>query len=146
MKKKIIGIGIIVIIVLALVILFITAHNQKSSNKYLIELSKIELKEKIDNKEDFILVISRESCSHCAEYLPVLENVLTDYKVKGYYIDTDSYSEDDKKYVNELAKISGTPTTIFIENGEEKTVINRIVGTATRNEIVEALENKGYIK
>lgn len=114
--------------------------------EYLIELDRKGIQEKIENKEDFILVYSRKGCSHCAEYLPVLENVLTDYKVKGYYIDSEKFSKDDLKYVNSIANISGTPTTVFIEDGEETTVVNRIVGTANRKKIVETLKDRGYIE
>ena len=146
MKKKFIIIGIIVIIALVIGILFLAKKEKSNAQSYLVELTKDKLEEKINNKDSFILVITREGCSHCAEYMPVLTNVLRDNQVTGYYVDLATLSDGDKKYLNSIANVSGTPTTIFIEDGEEKTVVNRIVGTATRSTIEEKLKSLDYIE
>ncbi len=141
-NKKLIIIVIIAIILIAIISLFI--FNKKESN--LIEVNKTELKEKIDNKDSFILVISRKGCSHCAEYLPILKSIIEEYNVKVYLVDTDKYTKEDKEYLSSIANFSGTPTTIFIENGEETSALNRIVGSSNRKDIIKTFKQNGYIK
>ena len=55
-------------------------------------------------------------------------------------------SDSDKEYLADIANISGTPTTVFIENGEETTVLNRIVGSASRKTVIDRLKTMKYIK
>ena len=145
MKKK-----IIIIISIALLIIlgsvFIVFYQKDKANSNFIELNKKTLQEKINNKDDFILVITREGCSHCAEYIPVFTRVLKDYDLKAYYIDIAKLSSDDKSYLDDLFTISGTPTTLFINKGEEKTVINRIVGSTSRKKIEDRLKKLKYIE
>lgn len=143
MKKKIIFIAIILIAILGVLFLIFKKDN---NSKYLINLSANELKEKIDNKDSFILLISRTGCSHCAEYLPVFTKVLDDNKVTAYDVDLADFSKEERSYLNDIANVSGTPTTIFIEKGEEKSTINRIVGTASRKDITDRLKTMNYIK
>ena len=143
MKNKKIIIGIIIII--ALIIggtIFII--NKKDTN--LITLNKNELKEKIDNKDSFILVVSQAGCSHCAEYIPVLKEILKDNDIKAYIIDLKAFSKSDRQYLTTIANTSGTPTTLFIEKGEEKATYNRIVGSSNRKNIEAMFKKNGYIK
>ena len=41
--------------------------------------------------------------------------------------------------------ITGTPTTIFVKNGEEKDTYNRIVGNKKFSQTEEAYKDNGYI-
>ena len=115
-------------------------------DKHLIELTYTELTKKIDKKESFILVVTRTDCSHCATYKPVLKQVLKDYDLIAYEISSDKMSEDEKAKFKDIANVTGTPTTIFIENGEETTVNNRLVGAVNSNRIINRLKSLGYIK
>ena len=143
-SKKNIIIGIIVIVFVGLIVGLVLM--KKDTNSYLIELNKKELQEKIDNKDNFILVISREGCSHCAEYIPILKNVLEKDKVTAYIVDIAKFSKEDKTYLNSIANVSGTPTTLFIEKGEETTTMNRIVGSTTKRNIEKRLKAMGYLE
>ena len=51
-------------------------------NDNLVRLSYDEIMEKIDNKESFILCISRTTCSHCNVYKPKLRKVANKYDIK----------------------------------------------------------------
>ncbi len=119
---------------------------EEDLNKYLVELNYKELKTKLDKKESFILVITRTDCSHCAVYKPKLKEVLKDNNIIAYEIATDKLSAKDKAKFNDIANISGTPTTIFIVNGEEATTTNRINGDVTTEKIINKLKSQGYIK
>ena len=46
-----------------------------SENKELIDISYDELSEKINKKESFVLYVGSSSCSHCADFKPILEKV-----------------------------------------------------------------------
>lgn len=121
-------------------------NNNKNESNNLVEMNTKILKEKINNKDSFILLITKEGCSHCAEYLPVFINVLEKYNLTAYKLDLADMSDSDKEYLADIANISGTPTTVFIENGEETTVLNRIVGSASRKTVIDRLKTMKYIK
>lgn len=76
-KKKIIVI-IASILVVAGLIIYYFIHSYDSN---LIEINYNELKEKIDNKEDFVLCVSRTTCIHCQDYKPKLKKVGYKYKL-----------------------------------------------------------------
>ena len=120
--------------------------NNKNESNNLVEMNTKTFKEKINNKDSFILLITKEGCSHCAEYLPVFINVLEKYNLTAYKLDLADMSDSDKEYLADIANISGTPTTVFIENGEETTVLNRIVGSASRKTVIDRLKTMKYIK
>ena len=121
-------------------------NNNKNESNNLVEMNTKTFKEKINNKDSFILLITKVGCSHCAEYLPVFINVLEKYNLTAYKLDLADMSDSDKEYLADIANISGTPTTVFIENGEETTVLNRIVGSASRKTVIDRLKTMKYIK
>lgn len=121
-------------------------NNNTEEESRLKTLSFSELQEKINNKETFILVVGQTTCSHCAEYRPILKSVLDKYNLVAYEIESDTLSTEEKGMMNDIANVSGTPTTIFIENGKEKTTTNRLVGPASQSKIVSRLKSLGYIK
>ena len=141
-KKKYLLIVSILIVILGIII----GYFLFSMNDNLVRLSYDEIMEKIDNKESFILCISRTTCSHCNVYKPKLRKVANKYDIKIYYTDVDKYSKNDLKDFN--SKISfdgGTPTTLFIKNGEEKTTATRIEGDVSIEKIVDKLKKNGFI-
>ena len=119
---------------------------EQDLSKYLVELSYKELKNKLDKKDSFILVITRTDCSHCAVFKPKLKEVLSQNNIIAYEIATDKLSTNEKAEFNDIANISGTPTTIFIVDGEEATTTNRLIGDVTTEKIINKLKSQGYIK
>ena len=118
MNKKIF---VFALILLVIIISSIFVFNF-SFKKGLHELNVQEIKEKIDNKESFILCISATYCSHCKEYKPKLKEVSNKYKIDIYYIDFDKYSDEEQNLFRDYISFDGgTPVTLFIKNGEEKT-------------------------
>lgn len=141
-KKKYLLIVSILIVILGIII----GYFLFSMNDNLVKLSYDEIMEKIDNNESFVLCISRTTCSHCNVYKPKLRKVANKYDIKIYYTDVDKYSKDDLKNFN--SKISfdgGTPTTLFIKDGEEKTTATRIEGDVSIEKIVDKLKKNGFI-
>ncbi len=150
MKKKfliIIGIAIAVLAIGALIYAAITIHKtQNDDSKYLKEISYTELEKKIEAKDDFILVFSRTTCSHCAEFKPVLASTLAEYKITAYVVELDELTDAENAKLKDIANVSGTPTTIFMQKGEETTTASRLVGSNhSKEDIVKKLKAFGYI-
>ena len=112
---------------------------------YIQMLSIDELKEKIDNKDSFILVITQDSCSHCKAFVPTLNKIAKEYNLTFYDVSTTKLNEEEKTYLKNVANTSGTPTTVFIQDGEEKATDNRLVGNVAEYRVVEKLKAMGYI-
>ena len=150
MKKKIGIILGIVLVIGAIIGLFYaskTLNNKaKEEDNHLVELTFSELQEKIDNKESFILLISQTNCSHCEEYKPILKEVLTENDIIGYEVDQKKMTAEENSKLKDIANISGTPTTVFIVDGEEKSTTNRLVGAANKTRLENRLKAMGYIK
>ncbi len=149
-SKKMIIILIVVISLLSIGGLLYASialnSEKKDADKYLKEIDYKELKEKVDKKESFILVVTRTDCSHCEAFKPKLKEVLKSNKIIAYEIPTDKLSEDDAKEFKKDYNVLGTPTTIFLKNGEETTVSNRLIGDVSKSKIKERLKSLNYIK
>ena len=117
-----------------------------SSSSYLKDLSYSDLNKKIESKEEFFFVATQDGCSHCESYIPTLTKVLNDNKVVGYNFNLTKLSEEEREKFDELFKIDGTPTTIFMKDGEEVSLLQRIYGNAEESQILVKLKNNNYIK
>lgn len=115
-------------------------------NKTYHEISYEELNNMIENKESFILFIGSSACSACARYEVTLNDVIEEYGTDVKYIDLSKLSDTNESALISQFPISGTPTTVFIEKGEENSTYNRIEGAAKKSKIIEKFKENGYIK
>ncbi len=144
-KNNLLLYGLIVIIIIAgIFLVYKLAFANKEESK-LINSSVTEIETKINNKETFILVISQTGCSHCEQYLPELEKTLKEVNKEAYLLNITGLSNENADTLNKYVNFSGTPTTIFFHDGQEKTTLNRIVGYASKAKIIERLQALGYI-
>lgn len=134
---------VIAVILIAAGVAFFILTSTNNSNVKVLKIN--ELKEKINNKESFILVISRDDCTHCKSYLPVINKIGKEHNVTFYDISQTGLNDEDTKYLKNVANIDGTPTTVFIVNGEEKSTTNRLVGNVPEYRVIEKLKAMGYI-
>lgn len=151
MKNKILKIVLGIVLILAVVGLVYASKTLNKKNdeldSHLVELNYSQLKEKLDNNDDFILLITKTTCTHCESFKPRFKDILSRYNITAYEIALDKLSDDEKKVFNEVANVSGTPTTIFIKNGSEATTTNRLVGDIQDEDtIITRLKTLGYIK
>ena len=142
MKKTNNIILICAIVITILIVLFLVIGKVKEG--YLLELNLNKLKEKIENKETFVLCISKTTCSHCNDYKPKLKSIASEYNIDIYYIDVDKY--DEEEFSNLISFDGSTPTTIFIKNGDEETTSNRINGDVSKSKIIDKLKSNDFIK
>ena len=115
-------------------------------NKTYDEISYDELNKMLEKKQDFILFIGSDTCSACNTYKGTLNDVIEEYGTDVKYINLASLSKTEESSLVSKFPINGTPTTVFITNGEEEDTHNRIVGSAKKSEIVNEFKENGYIK
>ncbi len=109
-------------------------------------ISLDEVYEKLDQKDSFILTIGSSNCSHCASFKPKMETVIKLYKVQVFYIDISELNEDEYKKFVQRMNFTGTPTTIFFEDGKETAMSNRIEGDKDIETIESKMKKAGYIE
>ena len=137
---------IIILVSVCLVVLVVALFGDKILGKsYLNEIKYNKVIEMIENKEDFILVISKTDCVYCNEYKPKLERIAKEYKIEMYYIQVDLMDAVEREKLSEYINYDGTPETVFIRNGEEKTAASRINGNASIEKIRTKLKANGWI-
>lgn len=136
--KKLVAILLAVLVVLGL------SGCQKY--KTYTEISYTQLKEKMEAKDTFVLVVGAAHCSACKEYKVNMEDVIKDKQIEVFYIDMDKLTEEeDTKLYSEFV-VTSTPTTIFFKEGEQTRVIDRIVGAADYDKIVKQLIKQGFLE
>lgn len=145
MKKnnKLFGIAIVFLIIIMALLLINYINTPKEGN--LISIKYKEIKEKINNKDSFILVVSQSTCSHCASYKPKLELIAKDYGIDIYYIDYDKDSSKEE-FLDDFDLDGSTPITLFINDGKEKSLLNRLEGDISKEKAIEKFKKMGFIE
>ena len=142
-KNNKILIGITIFIALLIALLVISSMNSIGK---LSELTYNEIKEKNNKKEDYILIVSRSDCSHCMEYKPKVEQVAKENKITVYYIDYDSENEKtQEKFLKEFKLDGSTPMTLFIKEGKEVSILNRLEGDVDKDKIIDRFKKMKFI-
>lgn len=109
------------------------------------ELSFDELQNKLNNKDSFVLVIGSNTCSACAMYKETMEEVIKDKQVEIFYLDNDKLNEEQYLKIKSKYIIEGTPTTVFIKDGQQTMTYGRINGSASYSEVIKMLKKYGFI-
>lgn len=135
-----------IITILFASILLVTGCNSEEKSTYLKEVTFDELYEMMNNEKSFILEFVQDGCTHCAVFTPRFENVLEDYQIYAKQLNFSNITEEEYSQIVSDFGTFGTPTVIFIENGKEKTTINRLTGEPSEKEIIRKLTQNGYIE
>ena len=110
------------------------------------EISYSKLEEMLNNKETFILEVVQDGCHNCESFEPKFEKILSENKLTAKMINLTNLSKEENNSFSNLYNVSGTPTVIFIEKGEEKQISKRIVGNVSKDKVITKLKTAGYIK
>ena len=140
-KKK----AIIIVIICLVILIGAFIGDRILSKSNLVEIKYDKMMEKVNNKDSFIVLFSQTTCTHCAAFKPKLEKVANEFNIKIYYLETDLLDKDTYDELKKSFSFSGTPTTVFIINGEEKTAATRINGDVSREKIINKLKSNGFI-
>lgn len=143
-KNNILTIAIIALIAILITLLIYNFTKEKTIPYGLVKITYEELITKKENQEDFILIVSRSNCSHCATYKPKVEEIAIDNEIFVYYIDIDKLSNKDE-FLNEFNLDGATPMTLFFKEGKETTVLNRIEGDLSSKIVKEKFKSLGFI-
>ena len=109
-------------------------------------ISYSEYKELISNKENFVLEVMRDGCSHCETLKPRLESVASEYNLDIKVINLAHLSDEDYIEFTKEIGTGATPTVIFYKKGEEKSVATRIIGSVSEEKIINKFKDNGIIK
>lgn len=146
MKNKKLIYYIIFGIIVLLFILFFGYKLFFEKDKF-ISLNYNEIIDKVNNKDSFVLCVSASDCIHCQDYKPKLKSIANKYNIEIFYTDVDTFSEENyERFKTEFSFDGSTPTTIFFNDGEEKTTATRIEGDVSTEKIINKLKKNGFIK
>lgn len=130
-------------LVLILVIFLISGCKGKTN---LENINYSQYKELISNKESFVLEVMKDGCVYCESLKPKLESVADKYNVNIKVINLTKLSSEDKASFTKEIGTEATPTIIFYKNGEEKSVATRIVGSVSKEKIIDKFKDNEVIK
>lgn len=135
----------ITIILLIIILSIITiSYISSKQNGQLLKIHYNDLLELTENKEDFILIVSQSTCSHCMTYKPKVKKIAKEYGIIIYYMDYDLEKEKET-FIKEFNFNNGTPTTLFFKNGKETSKLNRLEGDLSNGKIIEKFKKMGFI-
>ena len=108
------------------------------------EITYDEYKTMVDNGDAFVVVIERQGCYYCQQYMPLLEEYVKEKKIAVTYINTDNLTADE---YNELSTTNnylkknkwGTPTTLFMLGNR---VVDSIAGYVEKDSIDEFFKDR----
>lgn len=137
------------IFMLMIVLLFVLMGcSSKSGEINYVDVN--QLNDKIENGDDFVLVLGLDTCSACIAYKPTLEELVNNKDLDIYYLQLKaSWSDSAKQEVIDYFSdkldypIMGTPTTFFIKDGE---IEDDIIGEVPYLEILGLLQEKDYVQ
>ena len=159
MKKK--DLFLILALVVVVILGCITMKGEKPKPNYTLPLklegeaglhllSYSDYKKKIDNKEQFVVILSRESCSHCQNFIPVAEKFAKEKGLPMYYVDTDTFTSEEfgtfestNSFLKKNSGNWGTPTTVVLAGYD---AVDSIEGETTEAELIKLYKKYFEIK
>ena len=115
-----------------------------SGDAGLQQLTYDEYQEKIDNGDEFVIILERATCSHCVTYMPIAEQFASDNQLPMYYVDTDTFDEEEwvlfeksNSYLKKAKGDWGTPTTLVLSGAD---AVDYVVGTTDADTLLELYE------
>lgn len=113
--------------------------------KEMSTVSYDELANKFKEKQSFILYLGSSNCSHCMEFRPTLDKVVSDYNLDVYYLNMAKISENQYKEISKKVNFEGTPSVLEVKNGEAF-YTKRIVGVKDEEATIDYFKSIGAIK
>lgn len=133
----------IIILILTSVFLFgITGCGKKDAFE---KISYEQYQVMRNEKQNFILYVGSKTCVRCDEFKPILNKVIRSYDLDVVYLDVSELSEDEADSLFDEASLKGTPTILFIKEGNID-LFTRVIGAQTEENLIKKFKSAGYIK
>lgn len=114
------------------------------------EVNGDEFVKKVKGSKLEVIVMAREDCGYCAQFLPTLQQSVREYDYTLNYLDinkvgADTKAVEDIKGLGEFfaENFGVTPIVVFVKDGK---VINQLVGAAEYNTYTALLEKNNISK
>lgn len=111
---------------------------------FLFELKIPDIMRKIEDKETFLLLSSRDSCHTCKTYIPLLKRKFDKYEIKAFFLNRSLYDRDNSYYVDFMnidkrleKNLQYTPYLMYFKEGK---LVDELVGSKKENEVEEFLK------
>lgn len=103
------------------------------------DISYSEYNTMIEEEKSFVLVVSREGCTYCESYAPVIKEVSEEEQIPIYVIDIATFTDEEAEEFNESNSFLkrgkwGTPTTLVLKGKE---VIDTLSGYTEKDEVID---------
>lgn len=109
-----------------------------------IDIDPTTIMSKMDDKEDFFLLVTLSTCPVCAEYQKVIDELVVNYAVDVYHIVIDKYEGEYDKLSDEyLNNLTDAPDSFFIINGE---IVKEKVGFVQYRDLTALLKEFEFVK
>lgn len=108
---------------------------------YFNEISIEELETKLTNNETFYLLLVRESCYTCVDYIQLLNETFESNNITNiYYLNRGKYTEENETFKHLNKKYKNMKYTPYIMYFKEGLLNKELIGSKKRNEIEEWLK------
>lgn len=122
----------------------ITKTGEKNTRvKTFTNLTYDEYSKKIENKDSFVILLWQTGCSHCEEFEPKLNKIISHYNLDIYGLNLADLTQEQYAKVKNKTFIQGTPTMVYIKEGRNS---QKLVGSKDDKEVLEFLSDVGYLK
>jgi predicted bacteriocin transport accessory protein len=122
----------------------ITKTGEKNTRvKTFTNLTYDEYSKKIENKDSFVILLWQTGCSHCEEFEPKLNKIISHYNLDIYGLNLADLTQEQYAKVKNKTFIQGTPTMVYIKEGRNS---QKLVGSKDDEEVLEFLSDIGYLK
>lgn len=114
----------------------------------LIDICKLyNFKKNFKNDEYAVTVIALTTCPHCKNFQPIIKKISKEYELPLYWIEFDTLSSKDRKYLNEIFVDNGYEGySPYIAVSNKGKVIDNHTGELDKETTLNFLKNAGAIK
>jgi len=150
MKKTDIGliIGVVIVIVIALIVGNSNKNNDielpltLAGNFGVNEITYDEYEKYLEDEENILVIIIQTGCSHCENFLPVVQEVVGEYQIPVMTINITNLTQDEYTKLSQSNRYLktqnwGTPTTLLLHGS---TVVDSIGGEVDKDTFVEFIK------
>ena len=128
------------IIILGFILIKMIFH--KGEDYYVVEVNPSDFYDILESKEKQVVIVYRDGCYQCDEYLSNARKIAKDYRVKFHYLNTDQITSDDYN-IFDLCKIEGTPSMVILQDNK---VVGTLKGSKSKEDVKKFLKKYQMIK